>query len=62
MNTEPRPRYRIRNGITGAYIHKPLCSIMEFYTRTDALRYIRQHELNRNIYYVEVVLSDRRRT
>lgn len=59
---EPRPRYRIRNSLTGAYIHSSLCRIMEFYSKDEALSYIKQRGLNRSIYFVDVVLSGRRRT
>lgn len=30
MSTEPRPRYRIRNGNTGTYVHLTLLKIAEF--------------------------------
>lgn len=62
MITKARLRYRIRNSITGAYIHSSLCKIMEFYSKADALDYIKQRGLNRSIYFVEAVFSDRRRT
>ena len=45
--------FRIRNGITGAYIHISLFRILEFTDRLEAMAYIKRHELNPNIYYVE---------
>lgn len=48
-------RFRIRNSITGAYIHRTLLKPMIFYDRLDALAYIKRHELNPEIYFVEVV-------
>ena len=47
-------RYVIRNGITGAYIHKSLFRIMKFGTHSEALAYIKQRKLSRDIYFVEV--------
>ncbi len=47
-------RFVIRNGITGTYIHKSLFRIMEFRTHFEALTFIRQRGLNRNVYFVEV--------
>lgn len=52
----PRARFRIRNGITGAYIHITLFRILEFNTRTEAIFYMNRCGLNREIYYTEVVL------
>lgn len=48
-------RFRIRNGITGAYIHISMFRVLEFRDRLDALAYIKRHDLNPMIYYVEVV-------
>ena len=48
-------RFRIRNGITGAYIHISMFRMLEFRDRLDALAYIKRHDLNPMIYYVEVV-------
>ena len=48
-------RFRIHNSITGAYIHRTLLKPMIFYDRLDALAYIKRHELNPEIYFVEVV-------
>ena len=48
-------RFRIRNGITGAYIHSTMFRVLEFRDRLEALSYIKHHNLNPNIYYVEVV-------
>lgn len=62
MNIVPRPHYRIRNSITGAYIHSSLCKIMEFYSKAEALEYIKQRGLNRSIYFVEVVFNDHRKS
>ena len=52
----PRARFRIRNGITGAYIHITLFRILEFNTRTEAICYMNRCGLNREIYYTEAVL------
>lgn len=53
-NDPPGARFRIRNGITGTYIHLTLFRIMEFSSRNDAVRYMKRRKLNRNVYYVEV--------
>ena len=53
-------RFRIRNGITGAYIHISMFRVLEFRDRLEALAYIRRHNLNTGIYYVEVVTSENR--
>lgn len=53
-------RFRIRNGITGAYIHISMFRVLEFRDRLDALAYIKRHNLNTGIYYVEVVTSENR--
>lgn len=47
-------RFRIRNGITGAYIHITMLRPLEFRDRLEALAYIKRHGLNQDIYYVEV--------
>ena len=47
-------RFRIRNGITGAYIHISMFRVLEFRDRLEALAYIKRHGLNQDIYYVEV--------
>lgn len=48
-------RFRIRNGITGAYIHSTMFQVLEFRDRLEALAYIKRRDLNPMIYYVEVV-------
>ena len=48
-------RFRIRNGVTGTYIHVTLFRVLEFRDRLEALAYIKRHNLNTEIYYVEVV-------
>lgn len=53
-------RFRIRNGITGAYIHITMLRVLEFRDRLEALAYIKRHNLNTGIYYVEVVTSENR--
>ncbi len=53
-------RFRIRNNITGAYIHISMFRVLEFRDRLDALAYIKRHNLNTGIYYVEVVTSENR--
>jgi hypothetical protein len=55
FNDEYGSRFRIRNGITGAYIHSTMFRVLEFRDRLDALAYIKRHDLNPMIYYVEVV-------
>jgi hypothetical protein len=52
----PRARFRIRNSITGGYIHLTLFRILEFPTRTEAICYMKRCNLNRDIYYTEAVL------
>ena len=42
-----------RNG-TGAYIHDTPTRLMTFLDRAEAWRYIKQHGLNPEIYFVEV--------
>lgn len=54
FNDEYGSRFRIRNGITGAYIHITMFRVLEFRDRLDALAYIKRHDLNPMIYYVEV--------
>ena len=57
MKLDPlRARFRIRNSITGAYIHLTLFRILEFSTRTEAICYMKHCNLNRDIYYTEAVL------
>ena len=46
-------RYVIRNGITGAYIHKSLLKILDFNICSEAQTYIKQKGLNTDIYFVE---------
>ena len=48
----PGLRFRIRNSITGAYIHVTLFKLLEFETRAEALWYMRRHGLSPEIYYV----------
>lgn len=55
FNDEYGARFRIRNGITGAYIHITMLRPLEFRDRLEALAYIKRHNLNDRIYYVEVV-------
>ena len=45
--------YRIRNAITGQYIHISLFRILEFYSIYDACKYMKQHNLNEKIYQIE---------
>lgn len=45
--------YRIRNGITGQYIHITMNRILEFDNVYEAYKYIRSHNLNERIYTVE---------
>ena len=51
----PGACFRIRNGLTGTYIHTTLFRVLEFRDRLEALAYIKRHNLNTEIYYVEVV-------
>lgn len=60
FNDEYGSRFRIRNGITGAYIHISMFRVLEFRDRLEALAYIKRHDLNPMIYYVEVVTSENR--
>lgn len=53
-------RFRIRNNITGAYIHISMFRVLEFRDRLEAYAYIKRHDLNPTIYYVEVVTSENR--
>jgi len=50
-------RFRIRNSITGAYIHITLFRILEFPTRPQALAYMNRVGLNKDIYYTEAVID-----
>ena len=54
-NDPPGARFRICNGITGAYIHISMFRVLEFRDRLEALAYIKRRGLNQDIYYVEVV-------
>ena len=45
MIDPPRARFRIRNGITGAYIHLTLFRVLEFSSRGEALLYISRKRL-----------------
>lgn len=45
--------YRIRNGITGQYLHESLFRILEFDNIYAAYKYLKQHNLNERIYIVE---------
>lgn len=47
--------YRIRNGITGQYLHESLFKMLEFDNIYAAYKYLKQHELNENIYIVECI-------
>ena len=49
----PGMRFRIRNSITGAYIHVTLFKLLEFDTRAEAMWYIRRNGLSSEIYYTE---------
>lgn len=49
-------RFRIRNRISGAYIHLTMFRILEFDTRAEAIAYMQRRSLNRDIYYTEAVL------
>lgn len=55
FNDEYGSRFRIRNGLTGTYIHETLFRVLEFRDRLEALAYIKRRGLNQDIYYVEVV-------
>ena len=48
-------RWRIRNRLTGAYIHLTLFRILEFPDRQSAETYIRRADLNRQIYFAEAI-------
>lgn len=50
-------RFRIRNGITGGYIHLTLFRILEFPTRGHAIAYMNRVGLNKDIYYTEAVIK-----
>lgn len=50
-------RFRIRNSITGGYIHLTLFRILEFPTRPQALAYMNRVGLNKDIYYTEAVVK-----
>lgn len=60
FSNPPGAHFRIRNAQTGTYIHATLFRIREFRDRLDALAYIKRHNLNTEIYYVEVVTSESR--
>lgn len=49
--------FRIRNGITGGYIHLTLFRILEFPTRASAIAYMNRVGLNKQIYYTEGVIK-----
>ena len=53
----PCARFRIRNGITGAYIHLTLFRVLEFSSRGEAILYMQRCNLSREIYYTEAVLQ-----
>jgi len=55
FNDPPGAHFRIRNAQTGTYIHATLFRVLEFRDRLEALAYIKRHNLNPMIYYVEVV-------
>ncbi len=42
-------RFRIRNGLTGTYIHTTLFRVLEFHDRLEALAYIKRRGLNQDI-------------
>lgn len=47
--------YRIRNSITGAYIHVTLFKLLEFSIRAEAVWYMQRCGLSPEIYYVEEI-------
>ena len=49
----PNMIYRIRNTITGQYLHITLFRILEFNSIYDACKYLKAHELNERIYMIE---------
>ena len=55
LSYELNVRWRIRNRLTGAYIHTTLFRILEFHDRQSAETYIRRADLNRRIYFAEAV-------
>lgn len=55
FNDPQGARFRIRNDVTGTYIHATLFRVLEFCDRFEALGYIKRYDLNPMIYYVEVV-------
>lgn len=48
-------RWRIRNGLTGGYIHITLFRILEFPNKPQAEAYISRAGLSRRIYHAEAV-------
>jgi hypothetical protein len=60
FNDKPGTRFRIRNGVTGGYVHITMMRVLEFKDRLEALAYIKRHDLNPMIYYVEVMTSENR--
>lgn len=46
-------KFVIRNGNTGAYIHKSMLKILEFDSYSEAAAYIRKSKLSERIYFVE---------
>lgn len=48
---------KIRNSITGGYIHLTLFRILEFPTRPQALAYMNRVGLNKDIYFTEAVIE-----
>lgn len=49
-------RFRIRNVITGTYIHVTLFRLLEFSDRREAVLRIQRHGLRRDVYCVEETL------
>ncbi|MDD6059683.1 MAG: hypothetical protein PUB97_04775 [Ruminococcus sp.] len=49
-------RFRIRNVITGTYIHVTLFRLLEFSDRREAVLWIQRHGLRRDVYCVEETL------
>ena len=44
----------VKNSITGGVIHYSLFRRAEFWTRLEAVKYIKEHNLDRGIYYPEM--------
>jgi|GEM_PF-3376020 len=55
-NQRNNRRFRIRNVITGTYIHVTLFRLLEFSDRREAVLWIQRHGLRRDVYCVEETL------